>query len=529
MNKTRLKTVYTTIAFLYLIVIARLFYWQVIKYPSFIQKNINQNYKPSVIEPHAGKIYDSSGYPLMLSETKYQLSIYKPDLKLPLTDLAKTIQVDTPQIDSFITNQNSKWITVNDRLYSHTEKKQLSDPGFKFSPLQNRFYPEANLAKSVVDGLDNYYSRQLQGKSGFVWQTVDATGKTILSKSGWYIEPVNGRSIQTSINRQIQSLIEQKLTQGIENYSADSGSIIIMSPQSGSIIALSNIFSKDTATSSAHIKNPPISNLFEPGSIFKPLVVAMALDSKSISSDFVCSGCGSPKQIGQYAISNWDNSFHPNSDIKDIIKNSDNIGMSYIIEKLGLKKFLNYFQLLSLDRKTGIDLPQESKPVVKSYWPEIDLATASFGQGFAITQIQMITAFNTLANNGYLVKPRVVEYFIDSDYKTPQKSPTPLKVYEKSTVSQVKSILKYSVENGVVASLKPDDIEACAKSGTSQVAVKGGYSDSSTIASYIGFSPCQNPKFTMIVTINNPKTSPWGSSTAAPIWYDLASEISSLL
>jgi cell division protein FtsI/penicillin-binding protein 2 len=193
--------------------------------------------------------------------------------------------------------------------------------------------------------------------------------------------------------------------------------------------------------------------------------------------------------------------------------------MSYIIRQTGEEKFLRYFHQLGLDRKTGIDLPGEARPVQKDYWPEIDLATASFGQGFAITQIQMITAFNTIANNGVLVGPH---------FNQNQKLRS-TKVYEPTTITLMKDILEYGVDNGAVAKFKPKGMVVCGKSGTSQVAVKGGYSDSSTIASYIGFSPCDQPKYTMIVTVKNPRTSPWGSSTAAPIWYKIAEKLPSLL
>lgn len=256
----------------------------------------------------------------------------------------------------------------------------------------------------------------------------------------------------------------------------------------------------------------------------------MALDQKSINTDYICDDCSHPRTIGEYTISNWDNSTHPNSTLKDIILNSDNIGMSYIISHLGLNNFLSYYQKLGLNKKTGIDLQGESKPTVKTSWPEIDLATASFGQGIVVTQINMLQAFNVIANNGYLIKPKVAKYFSDNFNQIyyPKKQPS-IPVFSIESVSQMKNILKYAVENGVVNQFRPKNLEVCAKSGTAQVAVKGSYTDSSTIASYIGFSPCNNPKFTMIVTINNPKSSPWGSSTAAPIWFELASKINHLL
>jgi cell division protein FtsI/penicillin-binding protein 2 len=323
-------------------------------------------------------------------------------------------------------------------------------------------------------------------------------------------------------------LAENALFSGIEKYSADSGSITIMNPQTGAIIAMTSLTATASATASAY-KNPIIANLFEPGSIFKPLVVSMTLNSHTIDTDFICTKCNKPHQIGQYSISNWDNSLHPDSSLQDIIKNSDNIGMSYVIQTLGLNNFLHYFQLLGLNRKTGIDLQGETKPPEKNSWPEIDLATAAFGQGFAITQIQMLQAFNVIADDGLMPKSHLVEYFDDGNQIVNNNLSPPAKIFDLETIQKVKSILKYAVENGVVAKFKPDNLEVCAKSGTAQVAVKGGYSDSSTNASYVGFSPCQNPKFTMIITISNPRSSPWGSSTAAPIWFELASKITPLL
>ncbi len=204
--------------------------------------------------------------------------------------------------------------------------------------------------------------------------------------------------------------------------------------------------------------------------------------------------------------------------------------MSYIISHLGLDNFLRYYQKLGLNQKTGIDLQGEAKPTVKTNWPEIDLATASFGQGIVVTQVNMLQAFNVIANNGQLVKPKVAQYFTDNlDRVSYPKKQNPITIFSPQIISQMKDILKYAVENGVVNQFRPKNLEVCAKSGTAQVAIKGSYTDSSTIASYIGFSPCNNPKFTMIVTINNPKSSPWGSSTAAPIWYELASKIDHLL
>jgi len=549
--KQRYKILLISFISCFIVLIARFFYWQVIKSPQLKAQALSQIYKLEKDIPTRGSIYSSDNFPLVINDYGYKISIYKPNLTEDLNSVLNTIDSIHPNflkdnelvLNNFKTNQQQKWIDLN-TVFSLSEKNKLQNiNGLVISLVENRYYSENNLAKNILGfvahnsqghnigygGIEAYYNKQLQGKTGFIWSPQDATGKTILTKKSWNSNSTNGLNLYTSINRSIQYQTEKILSEGIEKYQADSGMIIIMETESGRILSMASA----TATTSASIdpsRNPNIANLFEPGSIFKPLVVTMALDKKTIDKDYICTQCHQPRSIGSFTINNWDNSTHPNSSLQDIIKNSDNIGMSYIISQLGLKNFLEYYQKLSLNKKTGIDIQGESKPTIKTNWPEIDLATASFGQGIVVTQINMLQAFNTLANDGVLVSPKIIDYFKnDLDQITYPKNQPPTTVFSQNSVKQIKSILKYAVENSVVSSLKPKNLEICGKSGTAQVAVKGNYTDSSIIGSYVGFSPCDKPKFTMIVTINNPKSSSWGSSTAAPIWFELASKINFLL
>jgi cell division protein FtsI/penicillin-binding protein 2 len=540
MSNNRPKILIYALFFTFGVITIRLFYWQIIKSPELKEKALNQTYKLEKILPKRGSIFSSDKFPLVLNQTYYQISIYKPNLKDDLPSVFNKIEeevtgfkeTNSTLINNFIGNTNQKWITFS-TLISEKQKEQLEINGLEFQSFDKRFYPENNLAKQIIGdpklgGLETYYDKQLKGKTGFSWASKDAIGNTILNRQNFVLEAVDGRDIYTTINRSLQFLLEQKLNQGIEKYSADAGSAMIMETKTGAILAMASLTATGSATPSA-FRNSAISDLFEPGSIFKPIVVTMALDKKIIDKNYICTGCGSARPIGKYTITNWDSATHPDSSLQDIIKNSDNIGMSYIITKLGLNNFLDYYHKMGLAQKTGIDLQGETKPILKTEWPEIDLATASFGQGIAVTQINMTQAFNIIANDGVLVRPHVLNYFEENGKIIYSKSKPETSIFSRQSIDDIKSILKYSVENGAVARFKPNDLEVCGKSGTAQVAVKGGYTDSSTIASYIGFSPCNNPKFTMIVTINNPRTSPWGSSTAAPIWFDLAEQIGHLL
>ncbi len=523
MNKTRLATLTFAIIFAFIVIISRLFYWQIIKSGELRKDSLLQSYKIEVINPPRGSILASDNFPLAQNQTFYQLSIYKPNLNKPISDVFNIINNIKP---TFITNNQSmvnrltndsnlKWYTFPD-YFSYEDSQQLNLPGLTFTSITQRYYPENDLAKSIIGGLERYYNKQLVGKAGFFRLSKDALGNALLLNSNWQTQAVPGQDLHLYLNRPLQYLTETILKDGVTKFQADSGSITIMDPKTGGILAMSSFSATSSATPSAEA-DPIITRLFEPGSIFKPLVMAAALDTHVIDINYTCPRCAAPLPIGQYTITNWNNELHPNTNLADIIKNSDNIGMSNIIAVLGQDKFLSYYKRLGLNQKSGIDLVGEAKPVLKKNWSPIDLATASFGQGIAITQLQMLTAFTTLADDGYLIKPKMVD-----DSRPINK----IKIYDSTTVREIKNILKYAVNNGVVAKFKPIDMEVCAKSGTAQIPLNGTYSPDNTIASYIGFSPCDNPKFSMIVTIDNPRTSPWGSSTAAPIWYDLAQKIS---
>jgi len=548
MTDSRSKTLQMALILFFSFAIARFFFWQILKSDEYKQKILSQTYKLEKILPQRGKIFSSDGQILATNQTYYQLSLYKPNFQNDFNEIINQIdeyKTDFSEINSlaltrFQLNQNQKWITLPTPFLPQ-EIENINIPGVSFSSYNIRFHPDANYTQDIIgqvsrkgeyfsgySGIESYYDQQLQGKTGFLRTPKDALNQAILTKKFWQKEAINGRNLHTYLNRQIQYLVHKTLKNGIEKYSADSGSVIIIDPETAGIIAMSSQVASGSATPSA-FKNPAIADTFEPGSIFKPLIIAIGLDSNKISTNYKCDKCNQPLTIGQYTISNWDNAVYPDSNLYEIIKNSDNIAMSHIIRQISTDTFLKYYSLLNLDRKTGVDLQGEGRSPQKKYWPEIDLATASFGQGIALTQIQMVSAFNALASNGKYVPPKVVDYIDDNGKIISNRNHKANQVFKKDTTEELKKILQYGVENGVVSQFKPDNLIVCAKSGTAQIAVKGEYTDSATIASYIGFAPCNNPKFTMIVTINNPKTSPWGSSTAAPIWFELAGKLQYLL
>jgi len=522
-ESSRSKTILITIYLCFVFILMRLFYWQIIKGQELRDKATSQLYHLEKIIPQQGHLLASDSFPLSLDYTYYTLSFYKPNFKTELSSVLNEIEKIKPdfatenaKILEMYNNPAQKWVEFITQFSREDIQTLSSIPGLDFTLKQGRFYPENNLAKNIIINLERYYQRKISGRIGFLRSIVDGIGGNLLTRKNWQKNEIDGENIELSLNRKVQLLAQSIIKKSIDTYNADSASVIIISPQTGEILAMAT---SEASPSALITKIPSISDLFEPGSIFKPLTMASALDSGSINSNYICEKCNQPRIIGKYTINNWNEEFHPDSTLKDIIKNSDNIGMSYIIERMGQKTFLDYFHRLKLDQKTGVELSGESISPLKNYWSEIDLATASFGQGFAVNQLQMLQAFNTLANNGLLVNLHL----------TKQRKSEINRVFSSEIVININEILKYAVENSPVAKLKSPDLEVCAKSGTAQVAVGGEYTDSNVVGSYIGFSPCENPKYSMIVTINNPKTSQWGSSTAAPIWFEIAQNLEFLL
>ncbi len=540
----------TSLKIIFIIITVRLFYWQILKGPDLKKQALTQTQKIEKILPQRGLIFSSDNFPLVINEDSYTLSIYKPNLKISLKETITQIDNIKPEfslengmlIDNFFKNDQQLWINFP-TLFNQKETEALTLDGVSFQSTTSRYYPEDQLAKTIIGtigqnqfgtqigygGLEAYYDKQLKGQTGFFKTAKNAVGDAILSQKTWQSKTINGRHLHTFLNRPIQFLIEQKLEQALKTYQAESGSIIVSLPATGSIIAMASFNANASTSAQAKTEqNWAISHLFEPGSIFKPLVAAIALDSRSIDLNYTCPKCNQARVIGQYSINNWDKKFHPDTNLKDTLKNSDNISMSFIIDQIGLETFLRYFKLLNLDRKTGIDLQGEAKPLAKTYWSALDLATASFGQGFALTQLQFLNAFNAIANNGYIIKPQVLDYFSENNHIIKSKTNKKVSVFSPQTSQQLKDILKYVIENSNLAKIKPENLEVCGKSGTAQIAQFGQYQNA-TMASFVGFSPCQEPRFSLIVTLLKPQTSPWGETTAAPLWFDIASRIPHLL
>jgi cell division protein FtsI/penicillin-binding protein 2 len=234
-----------------------------------------------------------------------------------------------------------------------------------------------------------------------------------------------------------------------------------------------------------------------------------------------------PVKIGEYSIKTWNNQYEGRITMTRVLEKSSNVGMVYVGAKLGDKRLMDYIKKYGFGELTGIDLQGEVPGYLKpaGEWYPIDYATATFGQGLAVSPIQMVRAFSSVINGGELMVPHVVKKLVGSSREQTIERDVSRRIVKKEVSDQVKQMLLSTIENGETKFLKPTGYQIGGKTGTAQIAIEGHYDASKTIASFIGFSPIEKPSFVALVVLKEPTSSQWGSETAAPIFFEIAKEL----
>ncbi len=547
MTDWRYRSVLLFFTVLLLFVTVRLFYWQIVRaseLASIGQSQYGQNVK---LVPKRGEIRTSDGFPLASNKVTYLVFANPKEIKEKDKTsrlLAPILQKDVASISALL-DLNRYWVAVGSKISTvqKEEVEKLDLPGIGFDDQSIRFYPEASVGAKLLGfvgknelgddigqfGLEGYYDRQLRGKEGVAKQIHDALGRPILAKLHNSSGEIDGRNLNLHIDRVLQFVLEDELKTGIEQYGAVGGMAAMMDPKTGGILAMASFPSFDPAKyyehSAEEFKNAFITDTYEPGSTFKPLVMAAAINEGLVKPETVCPNCNGPIEIGGYTIKTWNDKYQENLTMTQAIQYSDNTGMVFVGQKLGLDRMLNYFDKYGLGKATGIDLQGEVTPSIRprSNWYPIDLATSSFGQGISITPIELLAAFSSLANKGVRMEPHVV-----ASVETPEGEVItipPKKINQpvsEKTAKIMTEILVNAVEKGEAKWAKPKGYRIAGKTGTAQIPVEGHYDPNQTIPSFIGFAPADDPKFVMLVVLDRPTKSIYGSETAAPIFFRIA-------
>ncbi|OQX50955.1 hypothetical protein B5M47_02465 [candidate division CPR3 bacterium 4484_211] len=569
LHDLKLKLTQGVFYLLFLAIILRLFYIQIIRHPQYIALAESQHWQRREIPAVRGRILSSDHYPLAANLKAYDLYLITKDFSTKekndsaIDELAKIFtsrgiweidpDLDTPekiinekkeQLKNSLLDENTHWLLTEKQIPEET-KKVIEEKfnGVFFERHDRRYYPEGNLAAHVLGfvgantagedqgyfGVEGYYNGDLAGKPGWISLEKDALGHPI--PIGGYVisQAVNGRDLILTLNRELQFLLEKKLTEGVEKYGAKSGTFILLEPDSGKILAMGNIptYRPD------HRENTPnlaIAQNYEPGSVLKTVVMSAGLQEKVVapSTTFECLG---PLTIQSHQIRTWNNKYHGTESMTEILQHSCNVGAAWLSQQIGLKRYLKYVHAYQLGEKTGIDLEGEAAGIVKPAqdWQEIDLATAAFGQGISVTPIQLAAIFAAIANDGVKMKPFVVEKFKLNSQEITVQPKIAKKVLTRETALALQEMLQKVVEKGefkwFVEQAGLDKFSLAGKTGTAQIPKEGHYDPHKTNVTFVGFTPVEQPKFVLLVKLEEPSTSTYSADTAVPLWLEMAKEL----
>lgn len=497
-------------------------------------------------ETERGEIFFRDGTPLAINQDFYFVYASPKEIKKP---------EETAQILSLILNLDDKKILEkikNDNFHQVIKKrlteKEVSDlkninlPGIYLGKEKGRYYPYNELASKVIGfvggegkgqyGIEGFYEKELKGEEIFQELEKGPFGYLINNLCS---ELKKGADIILSLDYNIQFIAEKILKETKESLGFEEGEIIVMDPYSGAILALANLPNfnpNDYKSVDLEIfKNSSIQKIFEPGSIFKPITMAAALEEKKITPQTTYFDEGSVK-IGGHIIHNYNKKKWGERTMTEVLENSINTGAIFAEQQLGHQLFLKYIEKFGFFEATGVDLEGEifsqNKELKKGY--EANFATASFGQGIGVTSIQIMRAISSIANMGNLVKPYIVEKIIKNGIEKEIKPEIQKeKIISPKTINQLTAMMVSVVENGYGKSAKIPGYYIAGKTGTAQIpwsvlgVQKDGYSPM-TIQTFVGFFPAFNPQYVILVKLTNSQSSSAGYS-AAPLFKKMAQYI----
>jgi len=490
-------------------------------YPIAVNKEMNLVYAvPKIIENKSETAKKISGI-LKLDEGKVFDSVNKPD---------DPYEVIAHKVDD----------TDAEKIKGEKIK------GIEIIPEIIRYYPSKSLAANVIGfmgykddkragqyGIEGYFDKSLEGSMGFLEIEKDVSGSwiSIGAKSGTL--PRDGDNIVLTIDQTIQYISEKKIKEAVEKWGAQGGSVIIIDPKTGDVLAMAQYPSFDP---NEYYKekdlevflNSNLHNVYEPGSIEKTITMAIGLDLGKITQNTTYVDTGSVYVDG-WTIKNSDGKSHGMQSMIEVLEKSLNTGSVFVQQSVAKDDFYRYLKDFNLDSMTGIELNGEAAGSLENLKVKNDVnyATASFGQGISVTPLSILMAISSFANDGKLMRPNIVSEIIHSDGTVEKTEPKYVrKVVSAKTANIISAMMVSVVENGHAKGAKIKGYKIAGKTGTAQIPKKDGrgYEETATIHTFVGFGPIPNPKFSILVKIDRPNAT-FAESTAVPVFKELADEL----
>ncbi|TAK03593.1 penicillin-binding protein 2 [Patescibacteria group bacterium] len=422
----------------------------------------------------------------------------------------------------------------------------LALPGIRVASEETRFYPEKELGGHVFGflgpdddgamtgkyGIEGWFDEELAGTPGYLKSERDISGRIIAVGEQSVMPAVPGSDVVLTIDRTIQYRACQAIVNAVARYQADGGSVVIIEPGTGRILALCATPDFDPgdygrAGSVSVFNNPAIFDAYEPGSVFKAFTMAAAVDAGAVTPESGYEDTGKVT-IGAHDIENSDRAAHGWQTMTQALEKSLNTGMIFAMRETGRDVFAEYVKRFGFGERTGIELETEAPGDIRSLDKESEVfpATASYGQGITVTVLQLAAAYAAIADGGILKAPRIVDEVRRADGTVETRASADVRrVIDQKTARLIAGMLVSVVEKGHGRLAGVKGYYVAGKTGTAQVARqdgRSGYEDDATIGSFAGFAPVEDPKFAMVVRIDRPQGARWAESTAAPVFGELA-------
>ena len=560
-GRLRILWLMAAAALLAAVLVGRLAYWQVVEHSHIVALAAEQHQVTFTIPASRGRILDR-GQQLLASDTPVYDVVAAPNL-IPASQRAQTAAVlapllDRPEIDVLKDLQrNLKFEYLKRKLPKDAADKidarHLGGIALQQNVTRSYLVADAgqggkdsrslasNLLGFVNDvgqgqyGIEQYYDAVLRGQDGVESTLKTGADQTITLSDKAQVPARNGDDLVLGLDSQVQFFAEKALEDGVKKTGSESGTVLIMEPSTGNIVAWADYPSYNAnqfATSDGRLfTDPVVSSLYEPGSLMKVPTLSGGIDDGAITPDYTFNETGAVN-VGGYTIRDWDLKAHGNITMTRVLQESYNVGAVKVQQMEGPTNFYKYLSLFGIGRKTGIDVGNEvsqNLPPLNSVYAS-QLATMSFGQGIAVTPIEMITALNAVADGGRLVKPRAVTERIRADGSVVQVPLDPgTQVITPATAQKMRDMMVSVVEKGSGYTAKIDGWKGqiAGKTGTANIPENGKYTDK-VVASFAGFMPASNPRFTMVVIMRKPQGGGFqqeGTFAAAPVWKQIAQQI----
>lgn len=518
----------------------------VLQGPVLAQRAEAFRYREDIVPAHRGDILDARGRVLATDIPADRVSAIVRQVEDPHRTaqlLAPLIGRSAEDIEAALTQPGREWVVLQRQLDPEVSAqiRALELPGIVLDPEPKRAYPMGDFASQVLGfvnweyrgayGLEAAYDSVVGGIPGQLVGERDLAGNVIaLGQSSWN-PPKDGATLVLTIDSAVQYLAESVLERTIQEQRAAGGTIIVMDVRTGAILAMANRPSFDpnrfTAVSDpALFVNPSVSATYEPGSTFKVITMALGLDAGVVTPQTVVDG-GAYRELpdGTRIYNALLQEFGPET-MTEVLIHSSNVGAMEVVDRLGPERFYDGVERFGFGQPTGVDLPGEVEGIVNrpgtAGWSLTTFYTNAFGQGIAVTPLQLVAAVSAIANGGVLMRPYIVQEIRDGQ-RIQVTEPTPVRRVIREETARTLSEMLAEVMDSYSTRFRIPGYRIAAKTGTAEIPGPHGYErgEGATIASVIGYGPVENPRFCVLVKIDRPKGSPWGERAAGPAFAEV--------